>query len=106
MQNKLLKIEVIYNSISKNSTPKDSSKNNSNKSDFEKLPIKLLEQMKEGFWWGFVATCKKINFNFVEVPIEHFQRKKGESGYGILKLPGIIIRNIIGLLKIKFSKEY
>ena len=77
-----------------------------NRSDFEKLPIKLLEQMKEGFWWGFVATCKKINFNFVEVPIEHFQRKKGESGYEILKLPGIIIRNIIGLLKIKFSKEY
>ena len=76
------------------------------KSDFKKLPIKLLGQMKEGFWWGFVATCKKLNFNFVEVPIEHFQRKKGKSGYGIFKLPGIIIINIIGLLKIKFSKEY
>jgi glycosyltransferase involved in cell wall biosynthesis len=76
------------------------------KSDYEKLPIKLLSQMKEGFWWGFVATCKKLNFDFIEVPIEHFQRKEGEAGYGISKLPGIIIRNIIGLFKIRLIKKY
>ena len=59
--------------------------------------------MREGFWWGFVATCKRIDLKFIEVPIEHFERKEGEAGYSITKLPGIIVRNIIGLLKIKFS---
>ena len=76
------------------------------KSDYMKLPIKLLSQMREGFWWGFIATCKKLNFNFTEVPIEHFKREEGEAGYSISKLPGIILRNIIGLIKIKLIKEY
>jgi len=73
------------------------------KNDYKKLPINLLTQMREGFWWGFVATCKRIDLKFIEVPIEHFERKEGEAGYSIIKLPGIIVRNIIGLLKIKFS---
>ena len=62
--------------------------------------------MNEGFWWGFVATCKKLNFNLVEVPIEHYQRVEGEAGYNILGLPAIIIRNTIGLIKIRLFKKY
>ena len=76
------------------------------KIDYEKLPVKLLDKMKEGFWWGFVATCKKLNFNLKEVSIEHFERKEGEAGYTFSKLPGIIIRNFVGLLKIKLAKNY
>lgn len=76
------------------------------KSDYEKLPKILLKQMNEGFWWGFVATCKKLNFNLVEVPIEHYQRVEGEAGYNILGLPAIIIRNTIGLIKIRLFKKY
>ena len=74
------------------------------RSDYERLPTKFLSQMSEGFWWGFVATCKKLDFNFVEVPIIHYERKEGEAGYSIYKLPGIIFRNILGLIKIKLLK--
>jgi len=74
------------------------------KEEFERLPKNLLLKMREGFWWGFIAICKKMKIEFNEVPIEHFERKKGAAGYGIKKLPGIIIRNTIGLIKIKLSK--
>ena len=74
------------------------------KKTFELLPKNHLNMMKEGFWWGFVATCKKKNISFKEVPIDHYERKKGAAGYGLVNLPGIIVRNVFGLLKIKFSK--
>ena len=74
------------------------------KKDFKKLPQDLLLKMREGFWWGFVAVCKKLKINITEVPIEHFSRTKGIPGYNIKKMPGIIIRNIIGLILIKISK--
>ena len=60
--------------------------------------------MTEGFWWGFIATCLKMKIGLREVSIEHFARKSGVASYGFLKLPGIILRNTIGLFKIKFSK--
>ncbi len=68
------------------------------------LPKVLLNKMNEGFWWGFIATCSKMKVGLSEVSIEHFARKSGVPGYGLLKLPGIILRNTIGLFKIKFSK--
>ena len=68
------------------------------------LPKTLLNKMNEGFWWGFIATCSKMKVGLSEVSIEHFARKSGVPGYGLLKLPGIILRNTIGLFKIKFSK--
>ena len=73
------------------------------KETFDLLPTSLLNMMTEGFWWGFVATCKKKQIKFNEVPIQHFERKSGVAGYGVMKLPGIIYRNILGLIKIKFS---
>lgn len=74
------------------------------KEEFERLPKNLLLEMREGFWWGFVAICKKMKIDFKEVAIEHFERKKGVASYGIKKLPLIIIRNFIGLIQIKLSK--
>ena len=71
---------------------------------FNKLPQKLLLKMKEGFWWGFVAVTIKLNIELKEVKIKHFKRTEGEAGYSLIKMPGIIIRNIIGLLSIKFSR--
>jgi len=73
------------------------------KETFKKLPEKFLLEMREGFWWGFVAVSKKKKINFNEVKIEHFKRFGGVSGYKLQKMPGIILRNTIGLLKIKFS---
>lgn len=72
------------------------------KDDFKLLSRKCLIQMREGFWWGFVATCKKMEINIDEVPIQHFARQKGEAGYSFMKLPGIIMRNVFGLFRIKF----
>ncbi len=73
------------------------------KETFKKLPEKFLLEMREGFWWGFVAVSKKKKINFNEVKIKHFKRFGGVSGYKLQKMPGIILRNTIGLLKIKFS---
>jgi glycosyltransferase involved in cell wall biosynthesis len=73
------------------------------KETFKRLPEKFLLEMREGFWWGFVAVSKKKKINFNEVKIDHFKRFGGESGYKLNKMPGIILRNTVGLLKIKFS---
>jgi len=59
--------------------------------------------MREGFWWGFIATCVKYNKNLYEVPVRHYRRTSGEAGYKINKLLGIIFRNCLGLIKIKIS---
>ena len=71
---------------------------------FMSLPFKELSKMKEGFWWGFVATSRKMKIKFDEVEIEHFKRSEGDAGYQLNQMPGIILRNTIGLFKIKFSK--
>lgn len=72
--------------------------------DFKKLPKKYLLMMREGFWWGFVGMCLKLNFKFKQVRIQHFRRVSGVAGYGLINLPLIIIRNFLGLLKIKNFK--
>lgn len=74
------------------------------KKTFELLSKKHLNMMTEGFWWGFVAICKKSNINFEEVAINHYKREKGTASYGLTSLPSIIIRNVFGLFKIKFTK--
>lgn len=72
--------------------------------DFKKLPKKCLLMMREGFWWGFVGTCLKLNFKFKQARIQHFRRENGVAGYRLINLPLIIIRNFLGLLKIKNFK--
>jgi len=73
--------------------------------------IKLVK-IKGDFVWHnhedtdelFFVIEGKMKIEFNEIPIEHFERKKGIAGYGIKKLPEIIIRNTIGLIQIKLSK--
>ena len=36
------------------------------------------------------------------MPIDHYKRETGQAGYKIKDLPGIIFRNIVGILKIKY----
>ena len=71
-------------------------------STFKKLNNENLLLMKEGFWWGFVAISLKTKIKFIQKPIVHFERLEGEAGYQLKNLPGIIFRNILGLIKIKF----
>ena len=77
-------------------------------SEYKKLPKELLLFMKEGFWWGFVAVCTIKNIKLEEMSISHFARSHGFSQvYKIRKMPGIIYRNCVGLIKIKlFHKKY
>ena len=58
--------------------------------------------IKEGFWWEFYAWCFKRNLEIVEIPIKHFNRKYDNTVvFKASKIPGIAIRNIRGLLKLK-----
>ena len=74
-----------------------------NNKTFNNISEKNLLKMKEGFWWGFVGECVKKKYKFKQIPIKHFGRLNGDAGYKLLDLPSIIIRNIIGLIKIKFN---
>jgi hypothetical protein len=60
--------------------------------------------MAEGFWWGFVGACLKQKIAITEIKIRHRERVAGSSHiYKPAKMPGIIFRNGIGLLKLRFA---
>jgi len=64
-----------------------------------------LSKMKEGFWWGFVAMCLKRKIDISELPINHRLRAYGKTQvYKLSKLPSIAIRNIAGLISIRFCR--
>ena len=59
--------------------------------------------MREVILVGFCGCIEKKKINFNEVKIEHFKRSEGDAGYKLSQMPGIIIRNTIGLFIIKLS---
>jgi glycosyltransferase involved in cell wall biosynthesis len=64
----------------------------------------FLIYMKEGFWWGFVGACCKRKIRVEEIKIRHRLRLSGETQvYKPKKMPGIIFRNGMGLLKLRFA---
>ena len=64
---------------------------------------KYLIYMSEGFGWGVVAACIKTKKNILEIDIDHKKRNEGKTNvFHLSEIPSIAIRNIIGLLKIKF----
>jgi glycosyltransferase involved in cell wall biosynthesis len=64
----------------------------------------FLVHMKEGFWWGFVGACWKLKIPIDEIQIRHRERFAGDTQvYKLAKMPGIIFRNGIGLLKLRFA---
>ena len=70
---------------------------------FKSLMPKLT-YMKEGFWWGCVGAGKMKGYSFGEKIIKHYERYDGSTVvYKLSKMPSIIIRNIIGLIKLRFS---
>lgn len=65
----------------------------------------LLTYTKEGFWWGFIAACSKRKNKILQLPVNHRVRFSGDTQvYNLKKIPGIAIRNAIGLFKIRLSK--
>ncbi len=66
--------------------------------------ISYLSFMREGFWWGFVGAALKKKKSLIQFEIEHFERYDGSSVvYKLSKMPAIILRNIIGLIKLRFA---
>jgi dolichol-phosphate mannosyltransferase len=62
--------------------------------------------MKEGFWWGFVGACCRLNVPIDEVQIRHSARRAGKTQiYTSRKILPIAIRNAIGLLELRFAER-
>jgi dolichol-phosphate mannosyltransferase len=57
-----------------------------------------LGEMKEGFWWEFVARVHRHGFTLREIPIQHRLRAAGVTQvYGWRKMPGIFLRHVAAL---------
>jgi glycosyltransferase involved in cell wall biosynthesis len=68
--------------------------------------LNKLHYLKEGFWWGFIGAAIMKKKIIKEIDIEHFKRYDGSTVvYKVSKMPLIIIRNVIGLVKLKKSFE-
>jgi hypothetical protein len=60
--------------------------------------------MREGFWWGFIGAALKSKINISQYRIRHYARYDGSSVvYKFHKMPSIILRNIIGLIKLRLN---
>lgn len=64
-----------------------------------------LKFMVEGFWWGLIAICLKKNIPIYQVKINHRPRLSGQTNvFHLSKIPSIALRNIYGLVKLRFLK--
>jgi glycosyltransferase involved in cell wall biosynthesis len=63
--------------------------------------VNELGEMKQGFWWEFVARTYRRGFSIKEIPVNHRLRSAGTTQvYKINKMPGIFMRHFIALFKI------
>jgi dolichol-phosphate mannosyltransferase len=66
-----------------------------------KVMAKELGEMKEGFWWEFVARTHRRGFTLRELPIHHQLRSAGVTQvYKWSKMPGIFLRHVAALFTI------
>jgi len=62
-----------------------------------------LRFMVEGCWWRFTAICIKKKMQVNQIDINHRLRISGKTNVFLLrKIPSIVLRNIFGLIKLKF----
>jgi glycosyltransferase involved in cell wall biosynthesis len=67
--------------------------------------VPLLSFMREGFWWGFIGAALKLKINIKQYHIRHYARYDGSSVvYRFHKMPSIICRNIVGLVKLRLRQ--
>lgn len=58
-------------------------------------------EMKQGFWWEFVARVHRRGYSILELPVRHRERLAGETQvYKLRKLPGIGWLHFVALFKI------
>jgi dolichol-phosphate mannosyltransferase len=66
-----------------------------------KVMARELGEMKEGFWWEFVARTHRHGFTLQEIPIHHQQRSAGVTQvYKWSKMPGIFFRHVAAIFTI------
>jgi len=64
------------------------------------------KEMKQGFWWEYVARCHLAGFSIKEFPIHHRDRAAGETQvYKLRKLPEIGYKHFMALFKIRQQKR-
>jgi dolichol-phosphate mannosyltransferase len=60
-----------------------------------------LFEMKEGFWWEFVARAHRRNLTILEIPVNHRLRASGITQvYQWRRMPGIFFRHLAAIYKI------
>jgi dolichol-phosphate mannosyltransferase len=60
-----------------------------------------LGEMREGFWWEFVARAHRGGFTIFELPVNHRLRSSGVTQvYKWQKMPGIFIRHAAAIVTI------
>jgi dolichol-phosphate mannosyltransferase len=63
--------------------------------------LPALGEMKEGFWWEFVARVYRGGFSIREFPVNHRVRSAGQTQvYRFKRMPGIGYRHFVALFKI------
>ncbi|SPE32283.1 putative Dolichol-phosphate mannosyltransferase [Candidatus Sulfotelmatomonas gaucii] len=60
-----------------------------------------LREMKQGFWWEFVARVHRRGYSIEEIPVRHRRRAAGRTQvYLVKKMPGIFFRHLVAISKI------
>jgi glycosyltransferase involved in cell wall biosynthesis len=60
-----------------------------------------LREMKQGFWWEFVARVHRRGYSIREIPVRHRLRAAGVTQvYQVRKMPGIFVRHVLAIFKI------
>jgi dolichol-phosphate mannosyltransferase len=63
--------------------------------------VSELGEMKQGFWWEFVARVHRRGFSLREIPVNHRDRSAGKTQvYRLNRLPGIGYHHFVALFKI------
>jgi glycosyltransferase involved in cell wall biosynthesis len=66
-----------------------------------------LGDMREGFWWEFVARAHRHGYTIRELPVNHRLRSSGVTQvYRWHKMPGIFIRHVAALFKIRAETRH
>lgn len=66
--------------------------------------LNYLKYMREGFWWGFAAVCKKKGLSTFEIEIKQKPRHGGRTKiYRLKEIPAIAFRNVMGLIKLRLN---
>jgi len=60
-----------------------------------------MREMKQGFWWEFVARIHRAGYSILELPVQHRLRAAGVTQvYQAQKMPGIFLRHVAAIFKI------